>query len=113
MEAVQDGVSGLLVDPSDVAVVGDAVVSVLQDSALAASLGTAGRRRAQRPSDWAIVAQDYAGPLEILVVDGMSADRSRWAASRFAETYPQPSSPVSSSRGRWVAFSAHWRCFSG
>lgn len=55
-EAVQDGVSGLLVDPSDVAAVGDAVVSVLQDPALAASLGAAGRRRAQRSSDWAILS---------------------------------------------------------
>lgn len=36
----------------------------------------------------AIVAQDYAGPLEVLLVDGMSEDRSRWVASRFVETYP-------------------------
>ncbi|MFQ5797017.1 MAG: glycosyltransferase, partial [Candidatus Bipolaricaulia bacterium] len=36
----------------------------------------------------AIVAQDYAGHIEVLVVDGMSEDRSRSVVSRFAETYP-------------------------
>ncbi len=51
-EAVQDGVSGLLVDPSDVAAVSEAVIRVLQDPALAASLGTGGRRRAQHSPHW-------------------------------------------------------------
>ena len=36
----------------------------------------------------AIVAQDYAGPLEVLVVDGMSEDRSRWIVERFAKAHP-------------------------
>ncbi len=35
-----------------------------------------------------IVAQDYAGDLEVLVVDGMSEDRSSDIAVRFSETYP-------------------------
>lgn len=36
----------------------------------------------------AVVAQDYTGDLEVLVVDGMSEDRSREVVSRFAETHP-------------------------
>lgn len=36
----------------------------------------------------AVVAQDYAGPLEVLVVDGMSEDQSRQIVLSFAETHP-------------------------
>lgn len=36
----------------------------------------------------AIVAQDYDDNLEVLVIDGMSEDRSQEIVSRFAETYP-------------------------
>lgn len=35
-----------------------------------------------------IVAQDYRGALEVLVVDGMSTDKSREIVSRFVQTYP-------------------------
>ncbi len=51
-EAVQDGISGLLVDPSDVVAVRDAVIRILQDPALAARLGAGGRRRAQHSPNW-------------------------------------------------------------
>lgn len=54
-EAVQDGISGLLVDPLDVAAVGDAVIRILQDSTLAAHLGAGGQRWAQRAPDWRIL----------------------------------------------------------
>ena len=36
----------------------------------------------------AIVNQDYEGSLQVLVVDGMSEDRSRAIASCFAAAYP-------------------------
>lgn len=67
-EALQDGISGLLVDPSDVSAVGDAVIRLLQDSALAVRLGAGGRHRAQRPSDWGI--------LNLVGLDGRSTCRS-------------------------------------
>lgn len=55
-EAVREGVNGLLVDPDDVTAVSDAVIRVLQDTALARRLGAGGRRRAQAfSSDWEVL----------------------------------------------------------
>lgn len=54
-EAVEDGTTGLLVDPSDASMVGEAVIRILRDSALAARLGAGGRRRAQQRPDWELL----------------------------------------------------------
>jgi phosphatidylinositol alpha-1,6-mannosyltransferase len=43
VDAVQDGVTGILVDPEDVGAVADAIISVLLDPSLAKRLGEAGR----------------------------------------------------------------------
>ena len=67
-EAVQDGVTGFLVEPSDVVAVGDAVICILQDPVLATSLGAAGRHRAQQPSDWDV--------LHTVNPDGLSTRRT-------------------------------------
>lgn len=48
IEAVENGVTGLLVDSRDPAAWTDAVSRVLEDDALAARLGAAGRARAER-----------------------------------------------------------------
>ncbi len=56
-DAVADGETGLLVDPTDADAVADAVVRVLTDSALARRLGEAGRARVARELNWAAFAR--------------------------------------------------------
>jgi phosphatidylinositol alpha-1,6-mannosyltransferase len=51
-DAVVDGETGLLVDPSDPAAFTRAARSLLEDAALAARLGQAARRRAEREFTW-------------------------------------------------------------
>jgi len=47
LDAVADGETGLLVDPTDVAAVGEAITRLLLDKELAARMGAAGATRAQ------------------------------------------------------------------
>jgi len=54
-EAVEDGVTGLLVDPLDVNEIANAIVRVLEDEELARRLGENGRKRAMRQPDWALL----------------------------------------------------------
>jgi len=56
-EAVQDGVTGLLVNPSDVDEIANAVVGVLKDEKLATRLGDNGRKKAMQQPDWALLEQ--------------------------------------------------------
>jgi len=51
-EAIEDGVTGLLVDPLDVDEIADAIVRVLEDKELARRLGQNGRRKAAKPPNW-------------------------------------------------------------
>ncbi|MBC8263847.1 MAG: glycosyltransferase family 4 protein [Anaerolineales bacterium] len=51
-EAIEDGVTGLLVDPLDVNEIADTIVEVLKDEELARRLGENGRKRAIRQPDW-------------------------------------------------------------
>lgn len=53
--ALDDGVTGLLIEPGDPGAVRDAVASLLADGDLAGSIGEAGRR-AVAPYDWKQVA---------------------------------------------------------
>jgi phosphatidylinositol alpha-1,6-mannosyltransferase len=55
VDAVADGVSGLLVDPTDPAAVADAITKLLLDPELAARLGLAAAQRAQQFA-WALIA---------------------------------------------------------
>lgn len=55
LDAVADGETGLLVDPTDAAAVAGAIASLLCDSKLAARLGAAGARRAQSFA-WPLIA---------------------------------------------------------
>lgn len=55
LDAVQDGRTGLLVDPTDPRAVADALIRLLEDPALAARLGAAGAARA-RELAWPHVA---------------------------------------------------------
>jgi phosphatidylinositol alpha-1,6-mannosyltransferase len=51
-DAVIDGVTGLLVSPTNVAAIADALVRVLADPQLAATLGAQGRERALNELSW-------------------------------------------------------------
>ncbi len=66
LDAVADGESGLLVDPTDPLAVADAITSLLLDRELARRLGSAGARRAQHFAWPAIVARVEAVLLEQL-----------------------------------------------
>ena len=59
LDAVEHGVTGLLVDPTDERAVAGALTSLLLDDALCARLGAAGRARAERQS-WPAVAARVA-----------------------------------------------------
>jgi phosphatidylinositol alpha-1,6-mannosyltransferase len=65
-DAVLDGRTGLLVDPSDPAAVADALARVLLDPDLAARLGAGGRERA-RELAWPLVAERVEDALLELV----------------------------------------------
>jgi phosphatidylinositol alpha-1,6-mannosyltransferase len=51
-EAVEDEVTGLLVDPLDVNAIAQAIVRVLKDEELARRLGENGRKRTAKQPDW-------------------------------------------------------------
>jgi len=54
-EAVEDKVTGLLVDPLDVNAIAQAIVKVLKDEELARRLGENGRKRAAKQPDWGLL----------------------------------------------------------
>jgi phosphatidylinositol alpha-1,6-mannosyltransferase len=56
LDAVQDGVTGLLVDPTDPRAVAEAIVKLLVDEQLARALGEAGAQRA-RELAWPLIAE--------------------------------------------------------
>jgi phosphatidylinositol alpha-1,6-mannosyltransferase len=54
-EAVEDGVTGLLVDALDANEIARAIVKILKDGELARKLGENGRRRAAKQPDWGLL----------------------------------------------------------
>lgn len=58
LDAVVDGETGILVDPLDTGAAAQAIVSVLQDPALARRLGEAGRRRVLEGFTWDAMAAE-------------------------------------------------------
>jgi phosphatidylinositol alpha-1,6-mannosyltransferase len=72
LDAVVDGESGLLVDPTDPLAVADAITRLLQDRALAHRLGDAAAQRA-RSFSWLLVA----GRVQALLLEQLPAAASR------------------------------------
>lgn len=66
-DAVQDGETGLLVPPDDPGALADALVRVIENPALAAGLGEAGRSRARDVFSWENIAERH---LEVYAPDG-------------------------------------------
>jgi phosphatidylinositol alpha-1,6-mannosyltransferase len=63
-EAVQDGVTGHVVDPRSPEVVADAINGLLADPARAAAMGKAGRAWVERRWSWTQIAGTFAQLLE-------------------------------------------------
>ena len=59
-EVVEDGVTGLLVPPGDVAATRDALARLVRDAGFRADLAEAGRRRALESYAWPEIAAQYA-----------------------------------------------------
>lgn len=68
-DAVEDGVTGLLVDPNDPENIADAIKRLLTDSALAMRMGQEGRLRVIRDFNWASAATRIQKILENVVQD--------------------------------------------
>ncbi len=77
LDAVSDGESGLLVDPTDPAAVAGAITRLLLDPELAARLGRAGAVRAQS-FNWSAIARR----VESVLLEQQARPRSRRAPSR-------------------------------
>ena len=58
-DAVRDGETGILVDPTSVEAAAAAVASLLDDGALARRLGSGGRRAVEQYYNWDRVARDF------------------------------------------------------
>lgn len=65
-DAVAEGESGLLVEPSNIDGLAEALMSILTDHDLATRLGEAGRARVLRDFTWARVAKRFLGALDRL-----------------------------------------------
>jgi phosphatidylinositol alpha-1,6-mannosyltransferase len=69
VDAVEDGVTGILVDPEDPAAVAEALIAVLSDSALAERMGQAGRERVLARFTWEKVIGEARRVFEEAVED--------------------------------------------
>ncbi|HKQ25256.1 MAG TPA: glycosyltransferase family 4 protein [Burkholderiales bacterium] len=63
-DAVDDGVTGLVVDPADARDIGQALVHLLTNKELGARLGQRGRERVEKKHTWAILGARVQGILE-------------------------------------------------
>jgi phosphatidylinositol alpha-1,6-mannosyltransferase len=63
-DAVQEGVTGLLVDPSDSDALAAAIIRVLREPGLANRLGTNGRQWVEKEMNWSRSADEFACAME-------------------------------------------------
>ncbi|MFA7233386.1 MAG: glycosyltransferase family 4 protein [Terrimicrobiaceae bacterium] len=69
-ERIRDGVTGFLVDPSDTAAFSSAILRVLGDPALAASMGRAGRKMVEEEFTWQAVGVRIGGRIRSILPSG-------------------------------------------
>ncbi len=66
-DAIEDGVSGLLVEPDAPDELADAAIVLLSDRALAAAIGERGRTRANERFAWSVAGPQYAAAVRQLI----------------------------------------------
>jgi phosphatidylinositol alpha-1,6-mannosyltransferase len=76
-EAVEEGVTGLLVDPLSPAEIADALARLLTDHDFAQRLGTQGRSRVVREFQWAQVGERVLSVLRNVQAEGATTDVDR------------------------------------
>ncbi|HUP21053.1 MAG TPA: glycosyltransferase family 4 protein [Gemmatimonadota bacterium] len=76
-EAVEDGVTGLVVPPEDPAATAAAVIGLLRDEGARRAMGERARERATREQTWAHRAEAYDAELRRIVRGGASSQRPR------------------------------------
>jgi len=59
VDAVEDGCSGILVEPGDYHALANEIISLLDDPERRQQMGTYGRRRAQEQFDWDVIGEQY------------------------------------------------------
>jgi len=91
-ELVEDGISGFLVPPGDVAAVADRVEELLNDSALRSRLGQAGRRKVEQEFNISTEAERLYRVLTSALVGECSPIRPAVDSQE-----PKPSPPAMSS----------------
>lgn len=78
-DAVQDGVTGLLVDPEDSEAVAAATITVLREPALATSMGAKGRAWVESEMNWSRAGDEFEQAMEKffprVVCDGVFSER--------------------------------------
>ena len=74
---VADGLSGILVPPTDLTAVMDAARRLLQDGQRAGAMGLAGRQRAEREFAWTRVLRDLDAAVEAFTAPGTLAAARR------------------------------------
>jgi glycosyltransferase involved in cell wall biosynthesis len=63
-DAVQDGITGLLVDPTDTAAVAAAIIKILREKELANVLGSNGREWVENEMNWTRAADEFQQAME-------------------------------------------------
>lgn len=56
-EAIEDGVSGFIVDPNSIDDIADAIIRLLDDEVLSDKMGKAGLKRAEEQYDWRLLSK--------------------------------------------------------
>jgi phosphatidylinositol alpha-1,6-mannosyltransferase len=78
-DAVQDGVTGLLVDPEDNEAVAAAIITVLREPALATSMGAKGREWVEAEMNWSRAGDEFEQAMDKffprVVCDGVFSER--------------------------------------
>ncbi len=72
-EIIQDGVTGYLVPPGESVPLARAIVSLIEQPALAQAMGRAGRERLEHQFLWSHVVEQMAPHLENLAIRGTTS----------------------------------------
>ena len=73
-DAVEDGVTGLLVEPGNFSAMKDAVIKLLDDPVFAVELGTRGRRRVEEQFTWNRIIRRYEAIFETAALTRQISD---------------------------------------